>query len=102
MKRALTSTEEKMIDDILKYIDWDRIHTTMTHLNWGWEEPEEQIVEVPSIGRLMITARRLLVDACISNYTQAGSGGFEVVRESDKDGVTTYLRLQFVLTSWDY
>jgi hypothetical protein len=85
--------KKKAIKRILKNFDFERVHTAMEALNWGWYGTGRK---APSIDQLKETAERLLTDLVYAkDYKYASTGGFEA---SYVDGV---LDLRFIVNQWD-
>mgnify|MGYP003652533067 FL=1 len=97
----------KMIDDIIENMDWDRIQSTMEYLGWKW------CSEYVTIDMLKEEGERLLRKAAegrLGEYkethwelgTYICTGGFEAQAwcNEDKTQITS-LDLSFVLNSWD-
>lgn len=98
---------DKMIDDIMENMDWEKIQITMVYLRWEWRG------EYVTIEMLKEEGERLLRDAVESRLGEyketthevpiiCGCGGFEVSVWCDKDKThITRLDLSFVLSSWN-
>jgi hypothetical protein len=85
-------TREEQIEEIIENMDWEKIHRTMTYLNWQWRDDG-----VPSIGKLVNEASRLLREVdqpANGGYARQGTGGLYATNT----GYT--LNLEFVLNSW--
>lgn len=96
--------KEKAIDSIIENFNWEKVHNTMTLLNWTWATTEN---EVPSTGALFRCAMNLLhgaYDGALvekSNYINA-TGGFRATAfVDDETKEVIELRLAFELTSWE-
>jgi hypothetical protein len=100
----------KMVDEIMKGFDFNKVHKTMVSLNWKWADS----FEVPSYREMKETAEHLLREAAKSRLSDTymemhhssplivGIGGFEVKAWCDEDkSQITDLVLQFVVTSYD-
>lgn len=83
---------DKQIQEIVKFFDWQKVHKTMTALNWTWGDDKN----VPGIGELVQTAVSLLdtVAEGDGKYSSSSTGGFVA---SIEDG---NLDLSFVVCSW--
>ena len=102
---TLPSAEDiEIIDDLIENFNFEKVHTAMTHLNWGWVVPTSpHETKVPSIARLKAHARHLLYSTfdCVEDGTVC-SGGFEARYWSpSKEDPSTRFRLMFVLTQID-
>ena len=84
---------EMQIEYILEHFDWEKVHRTMTTLDWSWHHTDG----VPKIGQLVRAARRHLeqVASDASKGCYSCSGGFWAY---NADGL---LRLLFVVAEWD-
>lgn len=95
---------DKMIDDIMENMDWEKIQITMDYLRWEWRG------EYVTIEMLKEEGERLLRDAVesrLGGYKETthevpimyGCGGLEVRAWCDKDKThITGLDLSFVLS----
>lgn len=83
---------QEQIDEIMDYVNFNRIHTAMTALNWTWA-PSNGVPEVPELRQQARYYLNLLVTEDLS---YAGSGGFTARKDSDG-----YLSLTFELEYWD-
>ena len=100
-----------VIESILNEFDFEKVHTIMTKLDWGWVSDEGEddcgvIFSVPSVVQLKYRAKQLLEDVLIkgranteSNTYYIFSGGFKATynRYLDVDN----LELEFIVESWD-
>ena len=98
----MKKSREQLIDEIVENFNWGKVYKTMEALSWTWADDG---YEIPSIGKLITTATRLLRDAydgaVKEQYTYlSGTGGFEAVCYMDGDDMYR-LELRFVVTSWD-
>ena len=97
--------KSKAINDIVENFNWEKVHKTMTALNWIWHDSEG---EAPSIGALFKCATDLLHHAYDGAEKEkadymAGTGGFyarALVDEETKEIIE--LRLAFEVCNWDY
>jgi hypothetical protein len=97
----------KMIDNIMKNMDWEKIQTTMDYLRWEWRG------EYVTVKMLKEEGERLLRGAAESRLgeykknthevaTMNGCGGFEARAWCNEDKThITGLDLSFVLSSWN-
>lgn len=82
---------QSQIDEILDYIDFNRIETAMTALNWRWQDL------APDIPTLRQRARQLLHQvSTLPPDSVVGTGGFSAYKDAD-----SYLCLSFALTEWN-
>ena len=90
--------QKKAIKEIMKEFDFEKVHKTMTFLDWtwGWDG------KVPSLAEIKSHAKEKLKRVCRESNGQGrfgiSSGGFlgEIVSHESK-----ILRLSFVLSDWD-
>jgi hypothetical protein len=99
---------DKMIDDIIKNFDFDKVQSVMEFLDWQWAGEG-----VPTIKSLKETAKRLLkgaVEARLGPYKNEhweqpiihGTGGFEARAWCNKEKTKIeVLDLKFILADWD-
>lgn len=100
---------KKLIKEVLSSFDFEKVHKTMTFLNWTWYSKE-----VPDLLKLKSKAQELLEEACgrclESKKTSRDipyiimTGGFRIEAYPNKKKTKIKeLRLEFVLaTSFDY
>lgn len=96
--------KQKAISEIIENFNWEKVRKTMTALDWTWVGSEDN---VPSIGKLITTATRLLEQAYDGALRKqetylSGTGGFEAVCYVDEDDNICRLTLRFVVDKWDY
>ena len=103
----ITEREQKMIDECLDYLDFDKVHKVMTFLDWKWGMISiTDKAEVPSIPEMRTAARRYLKLAIEGSFGYShymtGSGGFMATAYRDHGGYggIECLHLEFVLTDW--
>jgi hypothetical protein len=97
--------KQKAIDNIIEDFNWEKVHKTMTALNWKWHDSKG---ESPTIGMLFKCAVSLLHDAYDGavkekiNYS-AATGGFYARAYVDEETKEIYeLRLSFEICNWSY
>ena len=88
---------KRSIDVILHCFDFEKVHKTMTLLNWKWSNLNGN-VGVPSIQEIKQEAERLLISAADSSNEEyyMACGGLEAHKF---DG--NFFELKFVVTEWD-
>jgi hypothetical protein len=98
---------DKMIDNIMENMDWEKIQTTMDYLRWEWRG------EYVTVEMLKEEGERLLRGAAESRLGEYkknthevaimnGCGGFEARAWCNEDKThITGLDLSFVLSSWN-
>ena len=97
--------KQKAIDEIIENFNWEKVHKTMTALNWVWHDSEG---ETPTTGMLFKCAVRLLHDAYDGAEKEkcdygANTGGFcarAIVDDETKEIIE--LRIAFEVCNWDY
>lgn len=93
-------TERQVIDEIMDFFEFDKVHKAMTALNWEW-----RAIGVPEIYEIRKTARRMMYE-CYENAVKdksskrLSSGGFYVFCEFE-EGIFTGIELSFILESFD-
>lgn len=93
---------QEEIDLIMDKFDFEKVHKAMIATGWQWtthskEYPRE--MEIPSLQRVMKTARRLLASVA-DGKAEISTCGFIASREKREDG-TDFLILEFVPESAD-
>lgn len=95
---------EVLLDNVMDNFNFTKVHDVMVQLDWRWVDKSTGELLVPSVYRLMETARRHLRVAYAEELTVC-SGGLEATYtpgfEGDKDDPAGFLNLKFVLTEWD-
>ena len=91
----MKKSREQLIDEIVENFNWDKVYRTMEALSWTWADNG---YEIPSTGKLITTATRLLRDvydgAEKEQYTYlSGTGGFEAVCFVDLTPVEVFYNL---------
>ena len=96
IKRVNTEDDDVQIKEIIKEIDFGKIHTVMTFLDWRWGFHN---AHVPSVEELIEEAERLLNGVKkYRDYEEPGycmCGGFKAT--ACKSGFS----LEFILESWE-
>tara|TARA_B110000967_G_scaffold175774_1_gene188779 strand:- start:265 stop:696 length:432 start_codon:yes stop_codon:yes gene_type:complete len=97
----------KMIDDIIENIDWDKIQSTMEYLEWKWlneyvtvdmlKEEGEKLLRKTAAVRLGESKEKHWE---LSSYVCTGGLQAQAWCTEDKTQITS-LDLSFVLNSWD-
>ena len=85
--------EQKALDQIMDWFDFEKVEKTMEALNWKWGGAEEG---VPTIGEIKTQARRLLTQAITERVT-IGTGGFK----ASYNHKYKHLTLEFIVSEWD-
>jgi hypothetical protein len=90
---------EAMIDEVIDKFNFERVHITMTALDWKWRPTVNGPQAVPSISKLKERARYLLRESI--NHKVIGSGGFEATYTPKVDNDPEYFYLKFILCEAD-
>ena len=95
-------TDQELIDEIMDWFDFEKVHKVMTTLDWKWGDDES----VPTIPELRKQTRELMKMALIglsNNFEEksysAATGGFEATAFLVKDD-SRILELKFVFSEW--
>lgn len=85
--------QQEMIDEIMDFFDFDKVHKVMTMLDWKWALNNG--LEIPDKSIIRKHARRLLKEVLINKkneeYYYISSGGFKATWQYDE------LNLEFIL-----
>jgi hypothetical protein len=84
--------EQKALDQIMDWFDFEKVAKTMEALNWKWFGAEEG---VPTISEIKTQARRLLTQA-IKERVTIGTGGFK----ASYNHKYKHLTLEFIVSEW--
>lgn len=92
----------KEVEAILDDFDFYKVQKAMQALNWTWSSTEPF---VPELGELRRTARQLLSQAYVALDVQdefsVSTGGFKASGRVFPRSSKKYLRLEFIISSWD-
>lgn len=92
----------KEVETILDDFDFYKVQKTMQALNWTWASTG---AEVPDIGDLRRVARQLLnqvyVVLDVQDEFSVATGGFKAEGRMFTRSNKKYLRLDFIISSWD-
>lgn len=91
--------EQKMVDEVMDWFDWERVHKVMEFLDWKWGLAGE----VPSIQELRSKAREhmyIVIDANKPQYMITSGGLKATAFRDEKSGKLTGVHLEFVLADW--
>lgn len=83
--------KQKIIDKVMDYMNFDKIHKAMEALNWIWY-PDNEVPEIPRIRQFV---RRLLNQLIDENLKGIQSGGLYISKTDDK------IRISFEVTHLD-
>jgi hypothetical protein len=95
--------KEALIEEVISYFDWIKVHDVMTHLNWEWFMGDA--FEVPTIGYMICSVQRSLsqvYDRVVINGSlceDSSSGGFTT--EAFLQEGEVHLKLCFNVAEWD-
>jgi len=89
----MNEEQQKLVNEIMDWFDFEKVHRVMKFLRWKWDSAEEGI---PSIGEIRESSRKLLTQAVLNN-TNISSGGLVITYEPNEN----YLRLQFIISEWE-
>ena len=78
-------TKQEIIDEVMDYLEFEKIHKAMKALNWTWV-PE---FEVPEIYKLRQFLRKMINDLIDENLTEIQCGGFRV-RKCEESIIVTF------------
>ena len=96
---------QERIQYVLDHFNFDKVHRTMTALQWKWVNSTLDKHEVPSLGLIKVKARYLLdcsyngLIKSDTDYFTTGTGGLEAT--CFKEGTGYEFTLKFVLTEAD-
>lgn len=85
-----------IIDEIMDFLDFEKIHRVMEALNWGWVDTEGEVPEVWEIRQFL---RKLLNKFIDSNLDLLESGGFVITKIETEDGEA--IKVIFNVESWE-
>ena len=92
----------KEVEAILDDFDFYRVQKAMQILNWTWATTDN---EVPEVGDLRRVARQLLNQVYVALDVQdefsVSTGGFKASGRVYPRSSKKYLRLEFIISSWD-
>lgn len=86
--------EDRIIKEVMEFIDFEKIHNVMVHLDWKWGNFSNGNSRVPSVEDLKEEAERLLREAWKKQCSIA-TGGFHVTYEKSEDEWSPGLGLRF-------
>lgn len=88
-----TKTKQQMVDEIMDWFDFDRVHKVMVALDWHWASADDGI---PSKGELRKVARELLWRVLENkDEYKIATGGFQASYENE------VLSLKFIVSDWE-
>lgn len=89
------SRAEKLIDEVMREFNFERVSKTMQSLDWRWSITSGG--RIPSLVEIRTLARQLLLDA-IERKGLASTGGFEA--SYSETPVVPSLKLRFIVEEW--
>lgn len=89
------SRAEKLIDEVMREFNFERVSKTMQSLDWRWAITSSG--RIPSLAEIRTLARQLLLDA-IERKGLASTGGFEASYSENPVGPS--LKLRFIVEEW--
>lgn len=99
MVKKLSVNQIALIDEVIDKFNFERVHVTMTALDWQWQTTRNDGMELPSVARLKAMARYLLTEATTEKIV--GSGGFQAEYHLDLNKNQEYYALKFILCEAD-
>ena len=99
MVKKLSNDQISLIDEVIDKFNFERVHITMTALDWQWQTTRNDGMELPSVARLKAMARHLLTEA--TTEKTVGSGGFQAEYHLDLNKNQEYYQLKFILCEAD-
>ena len=92
--------ERQVIDEIMDFFEFDKVHKAMVALNWEWRDNG-----VPDIYEIRKKARQIMYECCEYAVKEKSSrclstGGFRAFCEFE-DGIFIGIELSFILESFD-
>lgn len=85
------ATKEDIINNIMDYMDFEKIHTIMKFLNWQWATSEG----VPTIPEIRVFLRKQLNNFIDRDLILSSCGGFTITKSDN------IIRAAFELTTWE-
>lgn len=105
MKRQKLSIEQTA-EKVIEHFDFERVYKVMKLLEWQWCSASTED-KVPTIGALVNTARKLLIEAGSKVYANSrnvfmvSGGGFKATATLEQDG-EVILELCFYVTEFNW
>ena len=84
-------TKQEIIDDVMDYLNFEKIHKVMVATNWEWAN----VNGVPEVYQLRQFLRKFLRDFLDSTNVEAACGGFYIKRYEDGS-----IKVSFEVNSW--
>jgi hypothetical protein len=94
--KRITEHQQDLIDQIMDEFNFERVHSTMKHLNWGWGCP----ATVPSLTELRTYARNMLRSLLLEGHHSTDCGGFKAEYFKKSKHWGEQLKLSFTLEYW--
>jgi len=91
--KNMTPEQQKALDNVMDWFDFEKVHRTMRFLRWNWASAEDG---TPCIGEIREMARALLTRS-IELGQGIGTGGFQVTYSPQNN----YLKLEFIISEWE-
>jgi hypothetical protein len=96
-----------MINEVLAWFDFDKVHKTMVALDWGWAGGG-----VPDLQQLKESAFQRMSDAALQAMYKdnlehqdigwiSNSGGLKATAWRDENHNLAKIQLEFVVSDWD-
>lgn len=67
-------SDQEIIDEIMDFLDFEKIHKTMEALNWYWADVDG----IPEIYEIRHFLRKLLKEFLDENLSESSCGGFRI------------------------
>lgn len=93
----VTSRQERLIQQTLRYFDWEKVEKVMDLLDWKWVLPNMTGLNRPTRFQMQQACYRHLCNSI--QFGSSGSGGFKAHYDTDDSGET--FSLEFVVTGWE-
>lgn len=94
----ITSNQERLIQQTIRYFDWEKVEKVMDLLDWKWVLPNMVGLHRPTRFQMQQACYRHLCNSI--QFGNSGSGGFKASYYLDEDDYERF-ELEFVVTGWD-
>lgn len=94
----ITSNQERLIQQTIRYFDWEKVEKVMDLLDWKWVLPNMVGLHRPTRFQMQQACYRHLCNSI--QFGDSGSGGFKASYYLDEDNYEQF-ELNFVVAGWE-
>lgn len=92
--RSILMTNQEIIDEVMDFMDFDKIHRVMEFLDWKWAMSDSEL-RIPEVFEIRRFLRSLLNQFINENLRTLEQGGFRISKVKYED--ESIIKVDFVI-----